>query len=107
MDSLLGITVDFTPDLDGHDPQAKIGVITGAGINGQDLCIKGLIYAADLPEVAADIKANKQKLGFSFEARELITLDPDAHPIPIVECAFTGPPILFRDKAAYKSTSLI
>jgi hypothetical protein len=51
-----------------------------------------LIYAADFLEVAADVKANKQKLGFSFEARELMTLDPHADAIPIVECAFTEPP---------------
>jgi hypothetical protein len=33
LDTLLGMAVDFTPELDGHDPQAKIGVITGVEIN--------------------------------------------------------------------------
>src|ERR1700745_2650196 len=28
LQSLLGMAVDYKPDLDGHDPQAKIGVIT-------------------------------------------------------------------------------
>lgn len=106
LESLLSMAVDFTSELDGHDPQAKIGVITGADIDGRDLRIKGFIYAADFPELAALIKANKDRLGFSFEARELMTTDPQADPIPIAECIFTGAAILFKDKAAYKSTSI-
>jgi hypothetical protein len=106
LDSLLGMAVNFTPEMDGHDPQAKIGLITSAEIDGQDLLIKGFFYAADFPEVAANIKANKEALGFSFEARDLITNDPDADPISIVDCVFTGAAILFKDKAAYKTTSL-
>jgi hypothetical protein len=51
LDSLLGMAVDFTPELDGHDPQAKIGVITGAEIKGHDLCIEGFLYAAEFPVV--------------------------------------------------------
>jgi hypothetical protein len=106
LDSLLGMAVDYTPELDGHDPQAKIGIITGAEINGNDLCIEGFLYAADCPVVIAGIKANKSKLGFSFEARDLMTTDPDADPVTIAECVFTGAAILFKERAAYKTTSL-
>jgi hypothetical protein len=35
-----------------------------------------------------------------------MTTDPDAEPVAIVECTLTGAAILFKDKAAYKSTSL-
>jgi hypothetical protein len=71
LDSLLGITVEFTPDLDGHDPQAKIGVITGAEINGQDICRSG--------------RGRDSDRGMRVH----------------------GAAILFPDKAAYQSTSLI
>jgi hypothetical protein len=106
LDSLLGMAVDFTPEMDGHDPQAKIGLITSAEIDGQDLLIEGFIYAADFPDVASKIKVHKEALGFSFEARDLVTNNPDADPVSIVDCVFTGAAILFKDKAAYKTTSL-
>jgi len=106
LDSLLGMAVDFTPELDGHDPQAKIGVITGAEIRGHDLCIEGFLYAADFPVVITGIKTNKPKLGFSFEARDLMTTDPNADPVSIAACVCTGAAILFKDKAAYRTTSL-
>jgi hypothetical protein len=106
LDSILGMAVDFTSEFDGHDPQSKIGVITGSWIDGNAICINGFIYAADFPEEAAFVKANKDKLGFSFEACDLLTNDPDADPISIAECVFIGAALLFKDKAAYKSTSI-
>jgi phage shock protein A len=104
--SLLGMAVDYTPDFDGHDPQRKIGVITGADIDGPDLRIEGFIYAADFPEEAADIKRNKGALGFSFEAQQILVADLDADPLVITSCVFTGAAILKKDKAAYTTTSL-
>lgn len=104
--SLIGMGVDYTPGFDGHDAQRKIGVITGATIDGSDLCIEGFIYAADFPEEAAEIKANKNALGFSFEAQQILveSLEPD--PLVIIGCVFTGAAILLKDKAAYTTTSL-
>ena len=106
LDSLLGMAVDFCPEFDGHDPQAKIGVITGATIDANEIRIHGFIYAADFPDVAKEIKANKDQLGFSFEAKNLWTSDPEADPVPIAEMVFTGAAILLKDKAAYHSTSI-
>jgi hypothetical protein len=106
LDSLLGMAIDYQADFAGHDPQTKIGVITGAAIEDNAIRINGVIYAADFPELAAEIKANKGKLGFSFEARDLLTDHPEADPIPIVDCVFTGAAILLKEKAAYWSTSI-
>lgn len=104
LESLLGMGVNYCPD--GHNPQEKVGVIYGADISGNEILIEGFIYAADFPEVAKEIKANKEKLGFSFEARDLMTTDIDADPVPIAECIFTGAAILLKDKAAYTTTSI-
>lgn len=104
--SLAGMAVDFTPDFDGHDPQRKIGVITAASIEGDDLKIEGFIYAADFPTEAADIKANKDALGFSFEAQKIYVSSLDTDPLDITSCVFTGAAILLKDKAAYTTTSL-
>lgn len=104
LDSLLGMGVNYNPE--GHNPQEKIGVIMGSEIVGNEIHVNGFIYAADFPEVAIELKANKDKLGFSFEARDLMTTDVNADPVPICECIFTGAAILLKEKAAYKTTSL-
>ena len=64
LDSLLGMGVNYNPD--GHSPQEKVGVIFGSEIVGNELHIHGAIYAADFPDATAAIRANKDKLGFSF-----------------------------------------
>jgi len=106
LDSLALMAVDYTPNFDGHDVRAKIGVITGATVEGSDLRIEGFIYAADFPEEAAEIKANKNALGFSFEAQQILVEDLESDPLVITACVFTGAAILLKDKAAYTTTSL-
>ena len=104
--SLLGMAVDYMPTFDGHDPKAKIGLITAAHIVGTALEIEGFIYAADFPDVAERIRADKSVLGFSFEAQRIYVNDPGSDPLEITECVFTGAAILRKDKAAYQTTSL-
>jgi hypothetical protein len=104
--SLLGMAVNYQPDFSGHDPKAKIGIITAANIVGTAIEIEGFIYAADFPEVAERIRQDKDALGFSFEAQRIYIADPRSDPIEIVECVFTGAAILRKDKAAYQTTSL-
>ena len=106
LESLLGMAIDYKPKMDGHDPKAKIGIITAATIEGNAILIEGFIYANDFPEVAAEIKASKDVLGFSYEASNLYTNDPDANPVVISDCVFTGAAILRKDKAAYTTTSI-
>ena len=104
LDFLLGMAVNY--GFDDHKPQEKVGVIFGSEIIGNELHINGVIYAADFPEVAEQIQANKDKLGFSFEARELYTNDANADPVNIVGLSFTGAAILLKNAAAYKTTSI-
>lgn len=110
LDSLIGMCVDCQPTFAGHAPQNKIGMISGAEIKSfgdrEAIVVDGYIFAADFPELAKEIKANKSALGMSFEARDLWTHDPKANPVSIVECVFTGAAILLKDKAAYKTTSI-
>ncbi|MDR3473349.1 MAG: hypothetical protein P4M09_16945 [Devosia sp.] len=104
--SILGMAVDYTPDFDGHDTQAKIGVITAATIEGNAIAIEGFIYAADFPEQAEAIQADKDQLGFSFEAQRIQVADLAADPLVITDCVFTGAAILKKTAAAYQTTSL-
>lgn len=104
--TLLGMAVDFTPGLDGHDATSKCGIITEAEIVGSEIQIKGFIYAADFPEEARRIQSDKDKLGFSWELKNIHVEDVKAATWVIVDCTFTGAAILQKDKAAYTTTSL-
>lgn len=104
--SLLGMGVDLTADLDGHDAQKKVGVITAARLEGDALMIEGFIYAADFPKEALSIHVKQAELGFSFEAQNLAVESIDTDPLVVKSCVFTGAAILMKDAAAYQTTSL-
>ncbi len=103
--SLLGMGVDYQPNLSGHDPQKKIGVIMGATIEGDGVHIQGFLYGADFPAVVAEIQSKKALLGFSYEAQTSVE-NWSSDPVEVTSCVFTGAAILFKDKAAYTTTSL-
>ncbi|EPS1221687.1 DUF6582 domain-containing protein [Burkholderia cenocepacia] len=103
--SLLGMCVDFTPGFDGHDKTSKIGLITEAYVEGSAVRIGGFFYANDFPQETAWIKANKDRLGFSYEAKAAIR-DVNAETWHVDRIVFTGAAVLLKDKAAYTTTSL-
>ncbi len=103
--SLLGMGVNYTASMDGHDAQKKIGVITAATIEGDAIHIEGFLYGSDFPAVIADIQARKSLLGFSYEAQAAVA-DWNSNPVEVTNCVFTGAAILLKDKAAYTTTSL-
>jgi len=108
--TLLGMGVNYTPKLDNHDAQKKIGIIDGADVrtdkSGPYIHIEGFIYASDFPDAAARIRADKDVLGFSFECRNIVLADPGADPLVLKDCVFTGAAILRKDKAAFMTTAL-
>lgn len=104
--SLLGMGVNMTGNLGGHDPKAKIGIITAATIEGDAIVIEGFVYRRDFPAEAKTIKAMKSALGFSFEADQIACEDSGTNPVIITGLNFTGASILLKNKAAYHSTSL-
>lgn len=103
--SLLSMGVDYQPNLSGHDPTKKIGVITAATIEGNGIHIEGILYGADFPAVVAEIRSKKSLLGFSYEAQAAVS-NWNSDPVEVTSCVFTGAAILFKDKAAYTTTSL-
>lgn len=105
--SLLGMAIDCDPsgDFDKHDPQFKIGIITGAQVVGNALEISGFFYANDFPELWQDIQREKHSLGFSYEVKVRIH-DRNADIWVVDGCVFTGAALLYKSKAAYHTTSL-
>lgn len=106
LNSLIGMAVDFSPDFTDHDIRRKIGVISEAEVDGNDLKVKGYLFAADFPKEVLAIQQNKNKLGMSFEVKSCRINDMSAKIWEIRSCIFTGAAILLRDSAAYFNTSI-
>jgi hypothetical protein len=104
--TLLGMPVDAKRNLSDHDVKAKVGTITAATIDGNAIHIEGFLFAADFPDEVRRIQSERDELGFSWEIQNIFVLDPTADPLVITDCVFTGAAILYKDKAAYTTTSL-
>jgi hypothetical protein len=132
--SLLGMAVDYTPSLDGHDARAKIGVITSAELESlasrqtrsrrlllpgrygggrtlllhsrvQQLKVGGYLFAKDFPEVIRQMQAKgRDELGMSYEIAEVHVADIEAPVWEVTKFTFTGAAVLLKSKAAYQDT---
>lgn len=111
LSSILGMAVNYKPDLKGHDKTAKIGVIDSATIesdaSGDYIKIGGFLYASDFKDVVASIQSKKDDLGFSFEAERIYVSDSKVpNSLQIDKLTFTGAAILMKKSAAYQTTSI-
>jgi hypothetical protein len=111
--SLLGMALDYAPNLDRHDARRKVGVITSAEIVGRKLELAGYLFAKDFPEIVHEIEtstrnlrsgAHTSVLGMSYEIANAQVADVRAAVWTLVAVTFTGAAILRRDKAAYRNT---
>src|SRR5579862_871217 len=60
--SLLGMALDYSPNLDRHDAQRKVGIITRADIVGRTLELGGYLFAKDFPEIVDEISRNTREI---------------------------------------------
>jgi hypothetical protein len=103
--TLIGQGVNYKPELDGHAPRRKVGVIQKAWIDGNKLKISGVVWKKDFPEAEQDLK--KSGLGMSFEASEIGVENATAAVWKLTSLCFTGATILYRKDAAYANTHAI
>lgn len=113
--SLLGMALDYAPNLEGHDARRKVGVITRAEITPVpshfrpgstglwQLEVGGYVYARDFPEVVEKMRAGRE-LGMSYEIADARVADPRAQVWVLTAVTFTGAAMLLREKAAYGRT---
>ena len=108
--SLLGMAVDYAPNLDRHDARRKVGIITSAELTGGEgvrkLAVEGYLFAQDFPEVVREMAAGEDSLGMSYEIADAVVIDVNAPVWVVNEFTFTGAAVLRRDKAAYRKTSI-
>lgn len=112
--SLLGMGLDYTPSLDGHDARRKIGIITAADIVARPAAggrqpaaieVSGYLFAKDFPDVVRELRAaGKRALGMSYEIADARVADLSASVWTLTDVTFTGAAILRRHKAAYSNT---
>jgi len=104
--SLLGMGLDFTPSLDGHDARRKVGVITSADIVNNALEVRGYLFAKDFPDVVRELRAAGRTLGMSYEVADARVADTSAQVWVLNEVTFTGAAVLKKSTAAYAGTSI-
>jgi hypothetical protein len=102
--SLLGMALDYSPAMDGHDARRKIGIITEAELEAQALKVGGFLYAQDFPDVVQEMRAGGGALGMSYEITNAWVPDVAAAIWTVTKFTFTGAAVLRRDKAAYPQT---
>jgi hypothetical protein len=103
--------VDYAPELDRHDAQRKVGIITSAELQagaGQThrLDVSGYLFERDFPEVVNEMTRRKGELGMSYEIADVRVVDTEAPVWVATDFKFTGAAVLLRDKAAYQGTSV-
>lgn len=102
--SLIGMALDYTPAMDGHDARRKVGIITSAQIIGRELVIDGYLFARDFPDLMQQMQSSREALGLSYELADVRVEDVAASIWKLLEVTFTGAAILLRTKAAYEGT---
>lgn len=102
--SLIGMAVGFKGGWDGHDHRQKCGIITEAWIDGDQLLVRGHLFAHDFPEVPKAMREAEADMGMSYEMIDAHVADLRAQVWVITRTTFTGAAILRRTKAAYRTT---
>jgi hypothetical protein len=103
--SLLGMAVDYTPEMDGHDARRKIGVITSAELVGERVEVEGHLFVHDFPELVKEMAASPTRLGMSYEIANARVQESAQGIWAITEFAFTGAAVLRKERAAYLETN--
>jgi hypothetical protein len=95
---------NYSPNLDSHSPQHKVGVIAGAYIDGNKVRVNGFLWQRDFPNVKRDL--DEGRLGMSMELQDVKVRDANARVWYLEDFHFSGATILFKSAAAYTATSL-
>ena len=109
--SLLGMAVDYAPELDRHDAKTKVGIITSADLRaaeGETHCLDvgGYLFERDFPEVVMEMARRRGQLGMSYEIADVRVVDTEAPVWVATDFKFTGAAVLLREKAAYQGTNV-
>jgi len=92
---------------DEHSKGNPIGTILRAGIDGKDVWVEGVINKKYHPQEASVIRANKDKLGLSYEIGNVAVADESAAVWHLTSFTFEGASVLLKTVAAYGNRTSI
>lgn len=104
LSTLINMGLNYTKALDTHAPRHKVGIITGAWIDGKKLMVRGFIWKKDFPEAAKDLHAGN--IGMSMELADVYVRSKDEDVWHLEDFHFSGATALLKSAAAYQSTAL-
>ena len=104
MSSLVGMGLNYKPELNGHDRRQKVGVITRAKLVGNAIHVWGYVYVSDFPELAVLDSAG---LGMSYELLDAHVVDMRQPVWTISSATFSGAALLEAARAAYTQTTFV
>lgn len=104
--SLVGMGVNVDTGFKDHDKRLKVGIITNAHIEGNDLVVDGHLFEKDFEQEVDYIKSHKSQLGMSYEISGVDVEDTAAPVWKLNRLVFTGGAILKKNAAAYQNTSI-
>lgn len=105
LNTLIGMGINYQPNkLQSHNPRHKVGVITKAWIEGNQVKCSGIIYAKDFPEAARELKGSN--IGMSMELANVLVKNKNDTVWKLIDFHFTGATALYKNSAAYQKTSL-
>lgn len=118
VDSLVGMGVncywsdgwfsDGSDNLKGHNPWFKIGVITAAEKKDNAVEVEGHLWKKDFADICDTIQCAKDSLGCSVEVYfDGVNINTAEKIQTGIGANFTGMAILYKDKAAFKSTDFM
>lgn len=98
--------IDADISLSKHADENIIGVITNAGIEGQDLVVSGHLFADNVPSQINQIIRSRRPLGMSMNAMVSgYQTEMDDRPVFYLQNVdLIGANVLFADKATYQRT---
>ena len=106
--TLLGMGLCFQEgSYQNHPPRSKCGVITEAWIEGDQLRIRGGIYALDFPDVSAELQKNYRHLALCPLMRDL-EIDPKTLPelFSVLKMTFTGVALMRVGTTGFDGTTI-
>ena len=99
---------DSSQNLKGHNARFKVGVIDDAYVAGNEIHASGHLWRFDFPDVCDTIECAKESLGCSVEVYfDGFRKDDDTKILTGLGARFTGVAILYKNKAAFKSTKVM
>jgi hypothetical protein len=106
LEDIVGMGINYQPgNLDAHATRHKVGVVTKAWLEGNEVKVSGFIWDRDFPEADKELKG-RNDLGMSMELSDVYVDDENAQIWNLTKFRFTGATILKKDAAAYSKTSL-